>query len=310
MNSHVLPLVSVIIPARNAAGHIGSCLEALAGQTYPRERYEVIVVDNGSSDTTRHVVEGHDVRLVEESSTCSPYPARNVGIDHAGGEVIAFTDADCRPFETWLERGVDRLHRDGADLVGGRVMFTFASPPSAGETVDALWHLDVRRQIFENRAAMTANLFVRSSVFGAIGRFDHNVRSGGDGRWTRRATDAGFALAYAPDAIVAKPARRLGRLLAKAYRVGRGLPPAWVERGIGRGSIGLAIARKILPPDPAAVRRRIDETQVPGARGRLTTLWAVSWLVELVRAAGSVHGWVDLTRSDLSTRTRTSHGRN
>jgi glycosyltransferase involved in cell wall biosynthesis len=293
--------VSVIVPARNAAGHIGRCLEALAAQTYPEERYEVIVVDNGSRDATRQVVAAHPVRLLEETSCCSPYPARNRGLDHACGEVIAFTDADCRPLETWLERGIKRLDEEGADLVGGRVVFTFASTPTVGETVDALWHLDVRRQVYENRAAMTANLFVRRSVFDSIGGFDPDVRSGGDGRWTRRASDAGFTLVYAPDAVVSKPARQLGGLLAKGYRVGRGLPAAWLERGVGRRAIWLAIATKILPPVPAAVRRRIDETQVPGASQRLTRLWLTSWLLELVRAAGSVHGWLAMDRSDRST---------
>jgi glycosyltransferase involved in cell wall biosynthesis len=304
MSSRVPPLVSVIVPARNAARHIGGCLEALASQTYPRERYEVIVVDNGSSDTTRQVVEDHEVHLLQESSSCSPYPARNLGIDHARGEVLAFTDADCQPLDTWLDRGVACLHAETADLVGGRVMFTFTSTPSLGEMVDALWHLDVRRQILENQAAMTANLFVHRSVFDAIGGFDPRVRSGGDGRWTRRATDAGFALRYAPEAVVRKPARPLGGLLAKAYRVGRGLPAAWLERGVERGAIGPAIAHNVLPPRWSMVRRRIEETQVPGADATVTALWAVSWLVELVRAAGSVHGWFELGRHDRSRRAR------
>jgi glycosyltransferase involved in cell wall biosynthesis len=308
MSSDLPPLVSVIVPARNAAGHIGDCLEALANQTYPGERREVIVVDNGSRDSTREVVAAHQVHLLEETSSSSPYPARNRGLDHARGEVIAFTDADCRPLETWLERGVERLNEEAADLVGGRVIFTFAASPSVGEMVDALWHLDVRRQIHENRAAMTANLLVRSSVFDSIGGFDPEVRSGGDGRWTRRATDAGFKLIYAKDAIVRKPARRLGGLLAKAYRVGRGLPPAWLERGVGRGGIGVAIAFKTLPPVPSAVRRRIEETGVPGAGERLTTLWALSWLMELVRAAGSVHGVLDLARSHRSAFVRKVDG--
>lgn len=309
MSAHESPLVSVIVPVRNGAGHVAGCLEALANQTYPRERFEVIVVDNGSRDATREVVAGHPVQLLEETSRSSPYPARNRGLDHARGEVIAFTDADCRPLATWLEKGVDRLREDGADLVGGRVMFTFATPPSVGEMVDALWHLDVRRQIQDNRAAMTANLFVRSSVFDAIGGFDPEVRSGGDGRWTRRATDAGFELRYAPDAIVCKPARRLRGLLAKAYRVGRGLPPAWIERGVRPGTIGLSLAYKTLPPVPSTVKRRIDETQVPDAAGRLVSVWMVSWLVELVRAAGGVHGWLELRKAKRATRSRSGDER-
>jgi glycosyltransferase involved in cell wall biosynthesis len=299
MEPQEFPSVSVVVPARNAADTIGGCLEALSGQSYPQDRYEVIVIDNGSTDETREVVRHHPVRLLEETSYRSPYPARNLGVEHARGQLLAFTDADCRPDASWLEAGVDSRRAHNAHLVGGRVVFTFRSGPSVGEMVDALWHLDVERQIIDNHAAMTANLLVDRSVFDAIGGFDLEARSGGDGRWTRRATDAGFELVYAPAAVVRKPARPMWPLLGKAYRVGRGLPAAWSERGLGRGGVGGAIVRNLLPPQPRVVRERIRQRRIEGAERRVLIIWWASWLLEMMRSAGAFHGWLELASRSM-----------
>jgi len=300
-------MVSVVVPARNAADCIVGCLEALAHQTYPDERYEIIVVDNGSSDSTAEVVKSYPVRVFEESSIPSPYAARNLGIKRATGDVLSFTDADCRPGEKWLESGIESIIREDANLVGGRVEFTFSKPPTLGEMVDAICHLDVERQIAQNRAAMTANLFVHRSVLDAIGDFDSEVRSGGDGRWTRMATDEGFKLVYAPEAVVRKPARPMGQLLAKAYRVGRGLPAAWTERGLGRRGVGGSIAYNLKPPNLRALKTRIRERGVTQAEGREASLWWASWFLEVVRSAGCVHGWYELGKQRSTGQARDSH---
>src|SRR5438128_344226 len=89
--------VSVIIPARDAAATIDRALRALAWQTIA-EPFEVIVVDDGSSDSTAAVVEASAVgaRLVAGEGS-GPAAARNLGVAAASGEVLAFTDADCAP---------------------------------------------------------------------------------------------------------------------------------------------------------------------------------------------------------------------
>lgn len=290
------PMVSIIVPVLNAAPIIGQLLDALSNQTYEQESYEIIVVDNGSTDNTKEVVEAFPVILLEESRWRSPYAARNAGIARASGQVYAFTDADCTPETTWLECGVDVIERGGIDLIGGKVNFTFSKQVTLAELADALWHLDVKRQIEHNRACMTANLFVWSEVFDLIGPFDPNVRSGGDGRWTRRATDRGFRLEYAADAIVSKPARKLGQLLAKSYRIGRGLPAAWVERGLGRGGVAGGVVRLLIPPSPSMIRRRIRDRGYDWMAGRLTGIWCVAWLLESVRAVGCLRGWLEIRK--------------
>jgi glycosyltransferase involved in cell wall biosynthesis len=291
------PQLSVIVPVLNGADLIGPCIEGLLGQSLEAADFEVIVVDNGSEDGTREIVAGYPVQLLEESSHRSPYAARNAGIEHAQGKVLAFTDADCRPSLDWLERALAAMEAAEAELVGGRVNFLFSDRPTAGGLTDALWHLDVARQIATHRACMTANLLVRRPVFDAIGPFEGRVRSGADGRWTRRATDAGFRLVYAPDAEVDKPARRLGPLLAKGYRIGRGLPAAWRQRADGRGGIGRQILSQLLPPPRQRVRQQIRQRGLREAEHRSAALWWTSWLLAVVRSAGCVHGWISSSPS-------------
>ena len=90
------PLVSVVVPARNAAATLERCLRSLLDLDYPRDRFEIIVADNGSTDGSRSILDrfGGQVRVVEQPRP-GPAAARNAGIRAAEGTVIALTDADC-----------------------------------------------------------------------------------------------------------------------------------------------------------------------------------------------------------------------
>jgi cellulose synthase/poly-beta-1,6-N-acetylglucosamine synthase-like glycosyltransferase len=110
--SSAQPFVSVVISARNEAERIGTCLEALARQSYPRDRYEVIVVDDRSDDDTASVVRRFERRLpaltVLRIDTPDPDMAPKkfaiqTGIQAARGRIILCTDADCRPEPKWIE---------------------------------------------------------------------------------------------------------------------------------------------------------------------------------------------------------------
>lgn len=300
------PLVSVIVPVRNGERWITGCLDALTSQSLPAEAFELIVVDNGSTDSTRRLVEPYPVTVIEERVRRSPYAARNAGLARARGAVVAFTDADCRPDPDWLARGTAPLLGGQGDLVAGRVVFDFSPSPTIGELADALWHLDVPTQVEKNRSAMTSNLFVTRGVVEALGPFDGGVRSGGDGRWTRRASDAGFRLLYVSEATVRKRSRRLGPLLAKAYRVGTGLPAVWVERGASSAQLGRGILRQFLPPAGVRVREQILRRGDDQMASRVGALWAVTWLLEAVRGVGALVGWI---RSAGPPRRERSEGR-
>jgi glycosyltransferase involved in cell wall biosynthesis len=114
----VPPRVSVITPARDAAGTLPALLDALAKQD--REDFEVVVVDDGSTDGTRAIAEAHPVvSRVVASDGRGPGAARNAGVAASTGETLAFTDADCVPAPNWLSEGLRTL--ETADLVQGRV---------------------------------------------------------------------------------------------------------------------------------------------------------------------------------------------
>lgn len=95
-------MISIVIPAFNAQKTIGACLEALAHQTVPKEVYEIIVVDDGSTDRTAAIVRQYAVKLLRQSNQ-GPAAARNYGVQEAKGDLIFFIDADCVATANWIE---------------------------------------------------------------------------------------------------------------------------------------------------------------------------------------------------------------
>jgi glycosyltransferase involved in cell wall biosynthesis len=96
-------MISVIVPAYNAQRTLGPCLVALRSQTVAPDCYEVIVVDDGSTDRTAAIALRHDVHLIQQLNA-GPAAARNRGVRAASGEILLFTDADCVPAPDWIER--------------------------------------------------------------------------------------------------------------------------------------------------------------------------------------------------------------
>ncbi len=127
-NQHRHP-VSVVVAARDEECSIGACLEALQSQTYPSERFEVIVVDDRSIDRTADVVRRYSrddarIRLITSSPESGPLRGKKralqAGIECSRGDIILVTDADCRPVRTWIATMV-RYFEPRVGLVAGPV---------------------------------------------------------------------------------------------------------------------------------------------------------------------------------------------
>jgi len=96
-------LISVIIPTHNSELTIERCLNSLISQTFSREKFEIIIVDDGSKDNTITIAKRVGADLVLEIDQCFPGKARNVGASKAKGNPLAFIDSDCEAEHDWLE---------------------------------------------------------------------------------------------------------------------------------------------------------------------------------------------------------------
>ena len=118
------PFISVAVITLNCISTIQKCLQALVDLDYPKDRFEIVIVDGGSTDGTTEVLQKFPVRIVVDPRK-NRGVARNTAVDHCRGQIIAFTDADCIPLKSWL---IDHasVHSDprilvvaGAVLQGG-----------------------------------------------------------------------------------------------------------------------------------------------------------------------------------------------
>lgn len=166
-----LPFVSVVIPAYNEEKLLPRCLSSLSELDYPRDRLEVIVVDNGSQDRTQTIAQSQGaVLLIDESRTVAGL--RNIGAKNANGELLAFVDADCLVAADWLQKAVPYFHDPKTAAWGAP-----PEPPSPPTWVQSAWYL-VRKKAEPVQAVEwleSMNLFVRKPLFDSLGGFNESL---------------------------------------------------------------------------------------------------------------------------------------
>jgi glycosyltransferase involved in cell wall biosynthesis len=172
------PFVSVVVPVLNREDTISRCLASVLRGSYPQDRREIVVVDNGSSDHTLEVVAKHPVRLVVERRR-GLSQARNRGIDESRGEILAFTDSDCYVATDWLAGLTAGLRDDVAAGTGDVVPYLPATPV---ERYSARRKPHTNRWV-EGQAAPWFNFMntaLRREVFDLIGQFDTRFPGAGE----------------------------------------------------------------------------------------------------------------------------------
>ncbi|MDR7605630.1 MAG: glycosyltransferase [Armatimonadota bacterium] len=194
--------VSVVVPARNEEPRIGACLRALLAQDYPREAYEVIVVDDGSTDRTAEVAEGFGL-VVLRQRPLGRAAALNLGVNHARGEVVAFTEADCVPAPDWLRRLVTPFADGSVGACSGEVLGAGGSWVTRYVEATSPLRLSQRMRAKPWPVFVGSNMAYRKAVFQTLGGFDASVGRAEDLEMTWRvARDGRFHLAACPGAVV------------------------------------------------------------------------------------------------------------
>ena len=151
---------SVIIPAKNEGKYLDQCLKSLVEQDFPEERYEVIVVDNGSGDDTVSIAHSRGVKVVSLPEVQTISAVRNGGVAEASGDMLVFLDADCTVAPDWLLCAELYFDRDDVSCFGSSPVI-----PKQATWVEKTWFL-VRRskeQIFERQWQESTNMFVHKN---------------------------------------------------------------------------------------------------------------------------------------------------
>lgn len=221
------PDVSVVVPVYNDPEGLRKTLSSLTSQKNSPQ-FEVLVVDNDSTDETPKVVNEFESAYPElisgysETTVQGSYAARNNGIKHSAGDVIAFLDADEVVGEDWLATAYDTMCNQHVDYLGCNVKLSLEDDTLVGE-YNAQTGFPVEHYLKKENYAPTCALLVRREVFKAVGVFDGRLTSGGDIEFGQRVAATEYDQGYAADTIVTHPARTSVISLAKKnFRVGRG----------------------------------------------------------------------------------------
>ena len=250
--SRTTPFVTVVVPTRNRAGLLGAALESLVEQDYPPERFEVVVVDDGSSDGTPGIARrfatqmaGPNLRLLRQPPT-NVNVARNRGVADAEGSVLAFFDDDELAPAGWLSALVDAANRHPeADCFGGpyRLRFEGRRPRVCRACLPLEGAVDQGDKERSVRWVASGNMMVRRRAFDRAGLFDESMsgRHYNEIEWMHRYASVGGRTVYVPTAWIVHRRTpemlRLGTRLWKAFSGGQ--REVWFRMKIGQPVRGM-----------------------------------------------------------------------
>jgi glycosyltransferase involved in cell wall biosynthesis len=167
------PFISIIIPTLNEEKYLPTCLESIRAIEYPKNRYEVIVTDNGSIDSTVKIATEFGARVLHES-TCRVSGLRNRGAELSAGSILAFLDSDCSVEKDWLKIGMRYWNVRGVCAWGSP-----AVPPANATWVQNTWFL-IRKKpsgVQDVDWLESMNLFIRKSDFVEVGGFGETLET-------------------------------------------------------------------------------------------------------------------------------------
>lgn len=217
-------IFSVIVPFLNEELRIQQCIQALLNQTFDKRSYEIIFIDNGSTDRSAEIVRKYaGINLLSEPRR-DPYRARNRGIEAAHGRYLAFTDADCIADPHWLAEFYEGLQ--DAEIVLGRLLYP-SPTPALLRAYEHYYHTKLayllNRKLNQYYYGHAGNMAVRASVFEAIGPFP-NMPVVGDTEIIHRLLDhnSQALIGYRAEArVVHAEVRHFRHCLRKLFECGQ-----------------------------------------------------------------------------------------
>lgn len=272
--------LSVIIPVYRDEDALGATLSSLARQEGLLFRVEVLVANDGGEAEISALCRTRGVREIQVRPSGGSYRARNAALAESGGARLAFIDAGNIVSAGWCAEGWRALQ--AADYVGGGVAFEKPRVETAAYLYQVAWGFPVETYLEREHYAPTANLFVRRSVFAALGEFDSRLRSSGDLEFGRRVFEAGgFRQLFCPALELSHPPRSLAELFHKQRRVREGqtkLNRLYPGRFPGLGPSWVRAALSLLPPMRVRWNKNLKACD---GRWRGAKIYGVAYLLRL-----------------------------
>lgn len=234
--------VSVIVATRNRQVLLAGTIEALLAQDWPRDRLEIVVADNGSTDSTEAVVRAATsragiaaVRYLKIDQPGKSF-AVNAAIGEASGSLLAFTDDDVRPDPSWIQQIVGAFEDPAVDFIAGRILPIWEAPPPSWLSPalygvlavpdNGLTRIAIDGDANQHVMPIGANMAVRADVIRRVGglrtdlgKLDGTLRTGEDHELFLRLLHNGCRGVYEPAAVVRHwvPRDRLHRRYFRAW---------------------------------------------------------------------------------------------
>jgi glycosyltransferase involved in cell wall biosynthesis len=202
--------VSIVVPTYNREEPLKSCINSLLIQNYPKNNYEIIIVDDASSDGTEKLVKDFirkdkKIRYFKQNENKGSYAARNIGIKNAKGEIIGFTDDDCIADKNWIREAVELFdkNKDISGIQGTTKPFQDVRTKYWFHKLD---YIEVNKP---SRQHPTCNMFYKRKIILNAGLFDERFRNGGDEELAWRLKEKGYNIIFSNKGIVYHQVRKI-----------------------------------------------------------------------------------------------------
>lgn len=180
------PFVTIVLPAHNEEIYLRDCLASLVNQDYDKRRYEIILVDNNSTDTTAEIAHSFGVQVLTEPQ--GPVGrVRNTGAKAAKGELLLFLDSDCVAPKGWVRYAAGRLKSEDALVLGGGYDLRRDPKP-----LEKYWLLDSKQGATLPKDLLGGSIAIKKTDFMKAGCFDETVTSGEDSKLSEVLKREGF----------------------------------------------------------------------------------------------------------------------
>ncbi len=201
------PFFSIIIPTYSRPGQLQVCLQSLLRLDYPRDNFEVIVVDDGSPTPLGDVVAEFEnplnLRLIRQQNA-GPAAARNTGVKYAKGKFIAFTDDDCTPDSDWLTIFANQFAETPNCILGGKTVNKLSKNPfaSTSQLIVDIVYRHYNANFKQARFFASNNMAIPARLYRELGGFNEQLRTSEDRELCDRWLHRGYQMVYLPEAVI------------------------------------------------------------------------------------------------------------